>query len=677
MISTPKHIRERLREEALSDRFQSISALQGATKRIGIPEPVFVDERLEVAPPPGDPITWGPLALWRRAVGRIKPEVPEPGGTVFCQNWADIDHAISALDWLKGALSSVTSLPTGVMEAELDNLKKAVLETGHSGDGHISPEGITNTEDIGASGMAAFAAWFHDVRRAAPKVSDWELDLSVVRGTAHGWPSYVSGSDPGTDVDLACHIWLAGGLSAFGGDILAFAAHIEERIGTLGAPVSAIMFSRSGPMAKPTPHFVLGARPDALVRMGYSTGVFSRERQVFAVPTFVNLFLRRSATVVKNVLRLSPSFKHTTGADFAAVLDTQPHLKFFSEDISGFDRSVTRRMQTDLLNMVYSPLMSEAERTAYDQLQDLPVLAPPLDTKTEAFLYQRSGMTISGSIFTTNDGTILNVASIGAAVAYALQVPESEIWGLKGARWDAYVLGDDCVIGMDQHDVLTRERYLKKRRASGFKTELFEGAVFLMNSVLPGRRGTPSTSVGVLARAVSKTFFREQPSRSILVDQLGLYVRWERCQGHPLFSEAWDRAVAGSPAGVSLGLSTFTALRERVNHPTFVRLLLKEAEQVAVRNSLRDLLTGVGHGDLLEGLSLSSASMSYFGGEFGKLFLSPNDGSLLSTALERAYAADESKWFKYLNLRTEGASVSEIVNNLPEFASLKQKHNLT
>lgn len=624
-----------------------------SARRIGVPGVEILSGEGDVVPlPPGRPLPSVGPHLFRWASGRLRFELPSPGGTVFCQSWDDVDRCISVLERFTSLLEDAP-LTDGAREAELDNARKAVLEAGKTGVGHISPEGITNTADSSIPGMEYFGAWLHH-RYVTEVGPDWTLDMKVVRNTSHGWPSYVSGGDPASNVDLLAHIWLAGALADAEGD-LADVSDRMARLGYHGPPLSAQMFSRTGPLAKPTPHYVPSLDGEALRVAAVSRGLFCRERQVFAVPTFLNLFLRPAATRVKYALRTDPSFKHTTGARFAETLKGYPHLKFFSEDISGYDRSVTLRMQRDLEEHVYARFMTSAERRAYHDLQTLPVLAPPLVPGSEGFLYERAGMTISGSIFTTNDGTCLNVISIAHAVSEALSIPLDEIWARKGVDWEAFVLGDDCVVGMRDDSPSVRARYLAARRSVGFKTELFDGVVFLMNTVA---RATGVVS-GVLSRAISKTYFREHPATSLHVDLFGLYYRWERSRAHPLFSWAWDQAVAAHPAARDLGVTSFETLSRIVTNPAFVRTLLEEARTTAHKRAVRDLLTGIGRGELTDALSALPPAFAFFGGAAIDDLVADLSYLTVADALAVNFRFSRTTWEAYLKSRFGGASPSD------------------
>jgi hypothetical protein len=632
--------------------------IEGRGRRLGVPVPSvkYVGEQLPF--PPGEHIRRVGPNLFRWASGRLAPRFPEPGGTVFCQSWADVEWATTHTLRLMERLPSA-GLEDGVLEAELDNGSKAVLESGHTGCGHMSPEGITNTADVDMPGLPQFARWL--LTREPPYRSDYDMDMKITRGTSHGWPSYVSGGDPGTNVDLAAHFWLAGMLAEEQGDLSRFAERYAREVQPHPIPISAVMFSRAGPSKKAAQHYKPHA--DGIFFESESVGYFCRERQVFAVPTFLNLYLRPAATRVKYWLRSDPSFKHGTGAETARKIRELSHLTFVSEDINGYDRSVTRKMQSSLLRHVYAHILTPEEQVAYDQLQELPILAPPLKRGEQGFLYARSGMTASGSIFTSNDGSILNAASIGYSVAKALDIPLDEVWNLKGSRWDMLVLTDDCVVGFDKWDATIERKYLAARKETGLSTSTFRGVVFLMTCV-----DTRTYEVtGVLTRALSKTFFRERPSRSLLVDLLGLYYRWDRSTGHPLFEVTWQEAIAAHPEARALGLVTFDRLARIVEHPSFVAQVLKDAQQTAVAKALRDLLTGIGHGDLEDGFGIVPGSLALWGGFAADAMVDMRtgiSGAIASEALKGVYRAGRHLWPEYFRMRASGLNVSVIARKM-------------
>jgi hypothetical protein len=665
-MSQLKDIQRLVFEEALLKRFSSVESVAAGGRRIGVPH-VATDAsaagaRLDL--PPGEHVMRSPLPIWRRLVSGVSPRRPEPKGTAFCRTWDDVAFAVAALVDLRAQIETISDgLSQGAREAELDNLKKAVLETGRTGDGHVSVEGITNDSDLTIPGFQQFGDWLEGLGK--PYRSDWDLDLAVTRGTSHGWPSFVPANDPASDVDLAFHAWAAGWLAHEGYSLADFSAAVREAAPALAVDVCAQMFFRTGPLSKPVPHYQLLPHAEGAVgALGTSTGYFCRERQVFAVPTCVNLLLRPAATRIKMLLRQSPSFKHGDASDLLRKLGAAPHLKFISEDISGFDRSVTRGMQRDLLKHVYSRFLTERESRLYDDLQSLPVLAPPLATDTAGYMYSRSGMTISGSIFTTNDGTIINAVSIAYSVSKALNIPLSDVWSHKGQRWDLFVLGDDCVVGLDDWSDDIRRAYIAARAESGFRTDLFLGAVFLMTSVSRSLTRDDNVAFGIISRAVSKTFFREDEARSDLVDLFGLYHRWARCAEHPLAPWAWARCIASAPGVHRLGVSipTLAHLRAIVEHPSFVGLLLREARDAGVRASLRNLLTGIGHGDIIDGLRLAPGALAFLGGSLAAEFLAtaPDLGTeLVPDMLAAAYRSNRTLWLPYLNARQQDISATD------------------
>jgi hypothetical protein len=584
----------RILDESLASRPQNLFSLVGQTRRIGVPE-VSYREILGTSPslPRGKAIPKVREQIWRYLAGKLAFRAPQPQGTIFMRSWADVDYAVKVLLQYVTEIEAA-ALPNGIIENEVDNAQKAVLESGQSGDGHIDPEGLSNDADIGLPGVKELFDWIDSTVGPLPT----DVNMTVVKGTNHGWPSYEPGKSGLSDVDLFAHIWLAGRLAIDKGDFHATADWFNREVFKPSIPVSATMFFRTGPSKKEVFSYRLtDAGPQAFCA---SVGLFTRARQVFAVPAFINLYLRFVATRIKYMLRKSDHFYHRTKTETFDFINKYPGWEWYSEDISGYDRSVTRRMQKDLLKDGYSRYMSEGEQTCYDQLNDLGVLAPPLALGQEAFIYDRSGMTISGSILTTIDGTLINAARIGYAVCKAKGLQPWEmykVWSEVGKSWTFKVLGDDCIIGYDPKIKFSKTQYLAGSRELGFKSEFFPGPVFLMTSYdLEDNR-----SFGVLSRAISKTYFREHASAGVHVDLLGLYYRWERCQEHPLFQWAWDNAVASHPAALQYGIGTLENLRRTIETPTFIQGFENEVTRnAAMRMDLRMLLTGIGHGDLDE-----------------------------------------------------------------------------
>lgn len=666
--------------ESESAHVGALSALEAMTRRIGVPEVEFVSLN-QVHPLPSGLIIpeVGPHTF-RYFSSRIQTVIPEPKGSIFTRSWDDVDYAIDKLNNLKLRLEANSTLSQGAREAELDNLKKAVLEMGHSGSGHISLS-MSRDENVGMPGISHFFDWL--LRTCGPVPSDYVLDTTVVKGTSHGWPSYVSGADSLNDVDLLAHTWLAGGLIQTGGDFSEFEKLVRSKVVSPKEPMSALMYFRTGPMNKHQEHFEL--MDDALLLTGTSKGVFCRARQVAGVPTCINIALRPASVRVKTMLRRNYSFKHgaasftketvnevnskisravSVAGSVYALLESmgiksnispdEPFdLTWKSEDISGYDASVDYRMQMDLADFGYSKVLSPVELTMYKQLQELPILAPPITRGAQGFLYHRKGRTISGSIFTTNDGTILNVGRIAYGISCAYAIDIKDVWALKGVLWDTLVLGDDC---SNCYVNLTPSRllaYLSASRSLGFKTDLFDGVVFLMTSYGSGE----IEPQGILSRAVSKTFFRERPSSSALVDLLGLHARWSRCLDHPLFAETWDDVLANHPALNELGISSFADLDRLVRSASFQRLLLMETHNPLVRKDLSEFLVSLGRGDLQDGLMKGSIYLKFFGDQLKPSFLTSTYATT-DLLLQNFNSPSQKFWVHYFQEREANVNIN-------------------
>jgi hypothetical protein len=167
---------------------------------------------------------------------------------------------------------------------------------------------------------------------------------------------------------------------------------------------------------------------------------------------------------------------------------------------------------------------------------------------------------------------------------------------------------------------------------------------------------------------VSKTFFREDAVRSPLVDMFGLYHRWARCKDHPLAPWAYARCVAASPGAKRLSVGkTLEDLRAKVEHPAFVSLLIAEAKDAGVKASLRNLLTGMGHGDLVDGLRLAPGAIAFMGGSLAAEFLADyrTTGTLMvPSSLLSSYKFNRGLWVPYMRDRLRGISAADAAGYL-------------
>lgn len=540
------------------------------------------------------------LAALGRPISKVRPtlarffksalEVTEPtiSGSMFLSKPADLSWLNNQLMILERKLER-SGFETGLIAAEMDNLKKSILLTSAPPSKHIEVNGLFNNSPMYPESIKLLKDYFplsHSDRMATP------VDLTTARGTNHGWPTFMSGADSRNSVDLLVHLKLASILmDECSGDLDMFAEMVRKRSG-VSEPLASSMFFRRQPTNKWSVEFNLTSTGPRF--RGATKGKFCRQRQVFGVPLFINSALRPMANYIRAVYKRQANFNHKTPDDTLAFLQSFKGFTFFSEDLSGYDKSVSVGCQQALRDYYYSQCSSQAELNLYTSLSYIPVLAPPLTSTDQAFLYKREGQTISGSIFTDKDGTLINFARIANCIAAATG------WSLGRTRrefnklWTCLVLGDDCVIGYSDSVKFDRDSYNAESSRLGFKTEAFEGAVFLMNYFSL----STNSWFGIASRGLDRTFNKEYAVDDPVVDLFGTYNRVHRLENHPLGGHIID-LVCSRPAAQRAGISNYDDLRRLANSPGTLAYLISYGEKAGKQAKMRDMMAGLTHGSLL------------------------------------------------------------------------------
>jgi hypothetical protein len=522
--------------------------------------------------------------FFRSALDVVEPTI---GGSMFMRSPKDLSWLNSRLIHLAKKLSK-GDFEGGLIEAEMDNIKKSILLTSAPPGKHIEIAGLKNTSDRYPKAIELLHEYFPVSPRDRLAT---HVPLTTTRGTNHGWPTYMPGADGRNTVDLLVHLKLATILmDTFKGELPDFETYIRKECG-VSEPCSASMFFRKQPFAKWTVDFKLTAQGPKY--HGATKGKFCRQRQVYGVPLFINSALRSLANYIRLVYKREKNFDHRGPDDTLNFLLSFKDFVFFSEDLSGYDKSVSVGCQRALALHYYGKVGSKEEMTLYGHLSYLPVLAPPLTSGDSAFLYAREGQTISGSIWTDKDGTLINFARIADCVAAATGWSAGKTRRNFNKSWTALVLGDDCVIGYSSTVDFDRDKYNAKSVELGFKTESFEGAVFLMNYFDLKRR----TWYGIAARGLDRTFNKEYDVDDPIVDLFGSYNRLSRLENHPMGPEI-NEMICSRPAANSAGISNYAELKHLANSKFVLDYLVKYGDAQGKRAKMRDMLAGLTHGTL-------------------------------------------------------------------------------
>jgi hypothetical protein len=497
-------------------------------KEVSVVAPEWKDLEERKVTPPGTPVSKvGPSAfrvLLRAASDdKLEPAIePLPRGSSFVRDEAELQHRVNQARHLDAMLIA-SQHPWAHLEQ--DQSRKITFQRGGPPGWFIIPEGLIRSHS--PSMKEAFIV-LGDWLRSKP-----ELDMPAARyrlGTNHGWPDYRT-----TNLSFLLHALWAAASESFD-DLEDKGLTIAGILGESLTPMSAALFSRTGPLGKP----VLGIsrQQSGAVIDSELKGLCCRRRIVFGMPSAGNMFQLERVARVKTRVEQIPFFYHAGPADVASKVHAvhRPGWVWFSDDISGYDQSVSDTHQRELGQFVVAPLIDSAFADFKMEWKDIPLLGPSLDTSNEAFLYLKRGMTPSGDLMTAFDGTTINAARVITCVARARGISERDARADWGVRWAAFIQGDDTVLGF-QKGLIDIAKYAEVSAELGYNTKLITGCVFLMHLI------EPKTGVWapLASRVFQQTVFNEYGGRHPSIELLSFMAR---TPGHFWARNPWAQSVA-------------------------------------------------------------------------------------------------------------------------------------
>jgi hypothetical protein len=221
-----------------------------------------------------------------------------------------------------------------------------------------------------------------------------------------------------------------------------------------------------------------------------------------------------------------------------------PGSLVISDDITGFDQAVRRSHQEAIAKHIYARYWPPHTVDLWLGAQAMSVLGPPLHADHRAFLYSRphGGVTTSGIITTSLDGTLINLARALTAIAMARkQSVDAAFSDLLNWRWTIRCWGDDTVLILPNDFPV--ERYVEASTAIGYQTSAVDGATFLMKHYDLSRRAV----YPLATRVFQQTIWNEQPGRSEEVELLGLFARTTGFTANPFWREVWNTITTDAP----------------------------------------------------------------------------------------------------------------------------------
>lgn len=601
----------------------------------------FVRPKLD---PIGSPVKAVRPSLKRYFSGVLGYQEPHFSGSFYLESEKDFSEMINFALLTRDKLEQNKEMEQGLLEAELDNIKKITLLTGNNGSPHLEPGGLKTHWDEIPKCLDVLSDFLMNL--VSQSTYDME-NLTTGRGTNHGWPTYLPGMSPLNSVDMLIHVRLSIMLmEEYEGDLDEFELYLKKNT-NISEPCSSTMYFRKQGISKPVHSYEFS---EAGPTYKFSeTGKWPRHRQVFGVPLFINSALRRAANKIKYGYRQLPNFNHTTPENTLTFLLSFDNFVWFSEDISGYDKSVAYELQMAVAEKIYSRFMTPEELRLYKRLQTLNVLSPPLQKGKEAFLYSREGQTISGSMMTDKDGTIFNFARIVDGVCAATGWSESATLKRLNVDWSCLVFGDDCAIGYSRKINFDKAKYEDRSKKLNFKTVGFDGVIFLMN-YYNLKKGVWH---GLISRAIDKTYNKEYIVDDKIVGIFGDYHRWSRNVKHPEWDRFWKFIKEKRPVA-NLGLRNISDLQKIISHPTIIKHIDEYGKEASKVSGVRDMLAGLTHGTLqTDGIANTPLDILEFQGIEKLLLGITEDKSKVS--LDRAKDLHESVVLDYINWSQLGA----------------------
>jgi hypothetical protein len=318
--------------------------------------------------------------------------------------------------------------------------------------------------------------------------------------------------------------------------------------------------------------------------------VAPRRRAVFGVPAFINMTILPYANIIKYMVMRMPWTAHPS--EFIVYGDMEADRAgvgrgafTFSDDISGFDQHVRAHHQAAIADHIYARFWPGWVVDMWKRAQRLPVLAPPLNANQRGFLYRRpnGGMTTSGIITTTLDGTLINMCrAITSLASVEGRSPKDQFKRLIARKWGFRGWGDDTVMTVQPGTDMAK--YQAANEELGYKTAAVPGATFLMKHYdLYARTVYP-----LATRMLQQTFWNEKGGRSPEIELLGLFVRTAGLFANPLGRDVWQLLISGPSTAQRYGVRTREQLGSIIADPGFRDALITSVK--ANRSTVADWL---------------------------------------------------------------------------------------
>lgn len=459
---------------------------------------------------------------------RLRPVVEDlPRGSSFVRDEGELRQRVAEARTL-AAMFEVARHPWA--KAEYAQAKKACLQRGGApgwwfdAGGMVVAEGGDMDEAIDA---------ICDTLLATPNTEAVSLATRYKQHTNHGYPDYGD-----SDLSYVFHALWGATARDESGELRwdEFAANGEAFAGAMGqgdTPFSSVEFSRSGALAKPVPAYDLsGDTPEQIAEL---QGACARKREVLGNASGGNMAAKPDVDRLKDRAKQIPQIYHPGGPEAVGrrvAARAGVGTVLWSDDVEKYDKHV-RPNHLARFRLRLHGRISKGWADFKAHWGDMPLLTPPITGGAEAWLYTRRGGIASGTIDTSLDGTLVNLARVVTCVAAATKRRPREVWAARGTWWDCWIQGDDTMLDLPKHADLGL--YVAKSIELGYPCKLEDFAVFLMHAY--DRQGNFSP---LAARVYQQTVFNEYGGECMEVELLAFIARTERFWGR----SPWQRDIA-------------------------------------------------------------------------------------------------------------------------------------
>jgi hypothetical protein len=451
-------------------------------------------------------------------IGPPEP-LPLPKGSSFCEDDTDLTYRLQQARALADMFdASPANQPWAATEYE--QARKATLQSGAMPHWHARPTGlVTVGTDVGREGFAA-------VRRKLEAV--WPTDAPIPRykrGTQHSFPDYLT-----TDTSLVLHALIARAARDFPD-----ATRISEKIARIfdePQPISNQAYQRAGPIGKAQD--IMSVSLGRVAVWGTAASVAPRRRPVNGAPAFLNMMQLPSIAPLKVAITKSGALYNRGPGDVAQrarAFWLRARGKWWSDDLSSFDQSVSDEHQRAMIELVYRPLLGDWFAEFNLATKDLPLISGPLDSDDAAFIYHKKGQTASGDVKTAIDGGVINGHRIYESMAAGLGCTVREAEATEGTAWIFFCQGDDTLFSVADGVPFNIDAYVARSESLGFKTKLQDGAVFLMHHI-DYERGV---AVALASRVFQQTVFNEYGGEAPEMELASYVARASRATKNPWY----------------------------------------------------------------------------------------------------------------------------------------------